>query len=217
MAILPGYPKWSPDQTLIAFHGDPDGRPDVLVVPARGGQPRNITKGRRAAPIRASLAMASGSTLRQASTRVNSFNCRRCQQRAAQPVQVTEQCRCRSPSNRTAVTSSTSTTPTGRARCGACRRAGGPAVKVVDGVVLGNFDVVEDGLYYIDRVSGDAGSFSDRPDGETRLRYYDFATSRSTTVATNLGTVRARPERDPRRPDCILLACRLVDRRVESS
>ena len=44
MAIAPGYPKWSPDHTMIAFHGDPDGRPDVLVVPARGGQPRNITK-----------------------------------------------------------------------------------------------------------------------------------------------------------------------------
>jgi hypothetical protein len=56
-------------------------------------------------------------------------------------------------------------------------------------VVLGNFDVVEDGLYYIDRVSGDAGSFSDRPSGETRLRYYDFATSRATTVATNLGAI----------------------------
>jgi hypothetical protein len=27
------------------------------------------------------------------------------------------------------------------------------------------------------------------PDGETRLRYFDFATSRSTTVATNLGTI----------------------------
>ena len=68
-------------------------------------------------------------------------------------------------------------------------QGGGPAVKVVEGVVLGNFDVVEEGLYYIDRVSGEAGSFSDRPDGETRLRYFDFATSRSMTVATNLGTI----------------------------
>ena len=76
-------------------------------------------------------------------------------------------------------------------------KAGRPAVKVVDGVVLGNFDVVEDGLYYIDRVSGDAGTFSDRPSGETRLRYYDFATSRSTTVATESGHNRTRPERDP--------------------
>ena len=68
-------------------------------------------------------------------------------------------------------------------------QGGGSAVKMIEGVVLGNFDVVEGGLYYIDRVSGDPGSFSDRPDGETRLRYFDFATSRSTTVATNLGTI----------------------------
>ena len=43
-------------------------------------------------------------------------------------------------------------------------QGGAPAVKVVEGVVLGNFDVVEEGLYYIDRVSGEAGSFSDRPE-----------------------------------------------------
>ena len=66
---------------------------------------------------------------------------------------------------------------------------GDPAVKVVDGVVLGNFDVVEEDLYYIDRVSGQPGSYTESPDGETRLRYLDFATWRSTTVATNLGTI----------------------------
>ena len=55
--------------------------------------------------------------------------------------------------------------------------------------MLGNFDIVEEGLYYIDRVSGEAGSFTDRPDGETRLRYFDFGTARSTTVAKNLGAI----------------------------
>jgi Tol biopolymer transport system component/DNA-binding winged helix-turn-helix (wHTH) protein len=39
--IAPGFPRWSPDQTMIAFHSVAG----VLVVPARGGQPRNITKG----------------------------------------------------------------------------------------------------------------------------------------------------------------------------
>ena len=68
-------------------------------------------------------------------------------------------------------------------------RGGGPAVKVVEGVVSGNFDVVDGGLYYIDSVSGDAGSFIDRPGSDTRLRYLDFATSQSTTVAANLGMV----------------------------
>ena len=68
-------------------------------------------------------------------------------------------------------------------------QGGGPAVKVVEGVVSGNFDVVDGGLYYIDSVSGDAGSFIDRPGSDTRLRYFDFATSQSTTVAANLGMI----------------------------
>ena len=80
-------------------------------------------------------------------------------------------------------------TPSGPGTVWRLPQGGGPAVKVIEGVVLGNFDVVEDGLYYIDRVSGEAGSFTDRPDGETRLRCFDFATSRSATVATNLGAI----------------------------
>jgi hypothetical protein len=55
---------------------------------------------------------------------------------------------------------------------------------------MSNFDVCERGIYYIDRVSGEAGvHFSDRPAGETRLQYFDFATRQSTTVARNLGVV----------------------------
>ena len=84
MAILPGYPKWSPDYAMIAFHGDPDGRPDVLVVPAGGGQPRNVTKGMPGGPIQASLATGSGSTLRQVSNGASRAS-GRCRQRAAHP------------------------------------------------------------------------------------------------------------------------------------
>jgi hypothetical protein len=68
-------------------------------------------------------------------------------------------------------------------------RGGGPAVKEVEGVISGNFDVVDGGLYYIDSVSRHAGSFIDKPGSDTRLRYFDFATSQSTTVAANLGMV----------------------------
>ena len=63
-------------------------------------------------------------------------------------------------------------------------------VKVLDGVVLGAFAVIEGGIYYIDRPSGDGGSlYIDRPSGETRLQYFDFATRAATTVARNLGNV----------------------------
>ena len=58
--------------------------------------------------------------------------------------------------------------------------SGGEPVKVLDGVVWYNFCLVDGGAYYIDR-----------SEGETRLRYLDLATGRSTTVARNLGEVGA--------------------------
>ena len=68
--------------------------------------------------------------------------------------------------------------------------SGGAPVKVLDGVVLGAFAVLDGGIYYIDRPSGEGGNlYIDRPSGETRLQYFDFATRRSTTVARNLGNV----------------------------
>ena len=41
--------------------------------------------------------------------------------------------------------------------------SGGVPVKVLDGVVLGNFAVLEGGIYYIDRPSGEGSIYSDRP------------------------------------------------------
>ena len=48
---------------------------------------------------------------------------------------------------------------------------GGQPMRVVDGVVGWFFGMSEPGFYY-----------ADRPSGETRLRFYDFATRRSQTV-----------------------------------
>jgi hypothetical protein len=68
--------------------------------------------------------------------------------------------------------------------------SGGVPVKVLEGVVLANFVVLEKGIYYIDRPSGEGGIYwFDLPSGETRLQYFDLATGKSTTVARNLGNV----------------------------
>jgi hypothetical protein len=67
--------------------------------------------------------------------------------------------------------------------------AGGPPVKVLDGVVFGNVDVIEVGIYFIDRGSGDVGFYSDRPVADTAATYFDFATKRIATVAHDLGRV----------------------------
>jgi hypothetical protein len=57
--------------------------------------------------------------------------------------------------------------------------SGGQPVKVLEGVILRAFVVLEMGIYYIDR-----------PSDEARLQFYDFATGKSTTVARNLGPVQ---------------------------
>jgi hypothetical protein len=68
--------------------------------------------------------------------------------------------------------------------------SGGVPVKILEGVVLGAFVVLDQGIYYIDRPSGQGGIYYlDIPSAETRLQYFDFATRRPTTVARNLGTV----------------------------
>ena len=187
MAIIPGYPKWSPDRTMIAFHGDPDGRPDVLVVPAGIGQPRNITKGTPGGGY-PSFSRDGHWIYFSAGLERGELRIWKVPSAGGAPVQVTNN------AGSIAIESYGGDlfyvdNANGPGSVWRLPQGGAPAVKVVEGVVLGNFDVVEEGLYYIDRVSGEAGSFSDRPDGETRLRYFDFATSRSTTVASNLGTI----------------------------
>ena len=70
--------------------------------------------------------------------------------------------------------------------------SGGAPVKVLGGVVLGAFAVVQGGIYYIHGPSGEgAVGYIDQPSGETRLQYLDLATGRSTEVARNLGKVGA--------------------------
>jgi tricorn protease-like protein len=70
--------------------------------------------------------------------------------------------------------------------------SGGVPVKVLDGVFFGNFMVLDRGIYYIDKPSGQRGiHYLDKFIGEARLQYFDLATRKSTTVARNLGDVGA--------------------------
>ena len=62
----------------------------------------------------------------------------------------------------------------------------------MSGVIFGAFEVLGRGIYYLDRVSSEAGAFfTDRAGGETRLQYVDLSTRRSTTIAHNLGVLSA--------------------------
>ena len=40
MGANPGWPRWSPSGDQIAFHSNPEGNGDIILVPAEGGKPR---------------------------------------------------------------------------------------------------------------------------------------------------------------------------------
>jgi Tol biopolymer transport system component len=192
MVIAPGFPRWSPDRTMIAYHdGDPEKRRgDVFIVPARGGQPRNMTKDLEGGGFPSFS--RDGQWLYFGGVGTGDSRIFKMLATGGRPVPVTDK---------------PSAMPiesydgdlfyldnlNGAGSVWRLPRSGGPAVKVVEGVVSGNFDVVDGGLYYIDSVSGNAGSFGtlgfERQGSDTRLRYFDFATSQSTTVAANLGMI----------------------------
>ena len=71
------------------------------------------------------------------------------------------------------------------------RVAGGRPVKLVDGVLFGNFAVVDDGIYYLERVTSRATDGGARGAGasaaDIRLQFYDLSRGRAITIATNLG------------------------------
>jgi dipeptidyl aminopeptidase/acylaminoacyl peptidase len=188
---LPGFPRWSHDGRLIAFHGDPRGRPDVIVVPASGGAARVATEplanggfpsfsrdGRwlyfallESAGIRVwRMPAAGGPAIRMTD--------------AEATVSV------ESPNGDALYYVSAADRPSALWRLPlAGDLPSGVPIKVLDGVLAGSFDVVEDGIYYFERVPGPPNGSASSPAGRIRLQYYPFATGRVTTVADDLGMV----------------------------
>ena len=180
LGITPGYARWSPDGTQIAFHGDPDGRADILVVPASGGKPRTLTTNTPGGAFPSFSRDGRWIYLSSLGSRLSKMPAS-----GGAVVQVTDHVAAiaiESFDGRDLFYVDAADRPSAVWRL---PLSGGAPVKMFEGVVLGAFDVVEGGI-----LSGESGGFyADRPAGETRLQYFDFATRRSTTVARNLGTV----------------------------
>lgn len=179
-----GYPHWSPDGKQIVFHSNGD----VHVVPSAGGKARNLT----IHPAQDAFPSFSrdGKWIYFSSNRTGEFRIWKLPVSGGDAGQVT-----------TAVGYTPQESPDGAhiyyvervltpSPLWRVPTAGGAPAKVLEGVILGNFVVLDRGIYYIDQPSGDDAIYTvDRSARETRLRYFDFAISTSTTVARNLGTV----------------------------
>ena len=188
---MTGGPRWSPDGEKIVFHSMREGQWEVYVVPAAGGQPRNLTS-HPAAEGFPSFSRDGNWVYFSSSRETRTSE----QQVWKMPVSGGEAAR---------VTSTPGYVPTespdgayvyyveAMDKPSALWRVpttGGPPVRVLEGVVLGNYVVTESGIYFIDKPSGQKGVYYlDKPSGETRLQYFDFATHKIWTVARNLGTV----------------------------
>ncbi len=185
---ISGAPRWSPDGERIVFQSNPEGQFEVYVIPAAGGKPQNLTS-HPASDFRPSFSR-DGKSIYFTSTRTGQRQIWKMPASGGNASQVTNNggfAAFESPDGTYVYYNERMDTPSPLWRL---PTSGGVPLKLLDSVVLGAFAVLNRGIYYIDRPSGEGGNlYIDRPSGETRLQYFDFATRRSTTVAHNLGNV----------------------------
>jgi serine/threonine protein kinase len=189
-AAAAGYPHWSPDGERIAFHSNVDGQWEIYVVPAAGGKARNLT----AHPAADAMPSYSrdgrwiyfGST-RAGGTQETIWKMPASGGEAVQVTRTTGHAPQESPDGADLYYVDALDRPAALWRVPV---PGGTPAKVLDGVVLANYAVLPGGIYFVDRPTGGGGiHYVDVPSGETRLRWFDLATRRITTVSANLGLV----------------------------
>ncbi len=183
-----GYPHWSPDGRFIVFHSAFEGQWDVFVIPTSGGKARNLTS-HPANDFLPSFSRA-GKWIYFNSNRSGEFRIWKMPASGGDPVQVKDAVGYapqESPDGADLYYVQTFDAPSALWRVPV---SGGLPVKMVETVVLANFVVLQGGIYYIDRPSGQGDvHYFDLPSGTTRLQYFNFVTRKSTTVVPNLGAV----------------------------
>jgi len=192
-----GAPAWSPDGQRILFQAATNGQGDVYIIPAVGGKPRNLTLN-AANDMRPSFSH-DRKWIYFTSTLSGDRQIWRMPALGGDATQITSNgafAAFEAPDgaylyyNQFMETSSRLwRIPSSSGGAAVKVLAGGAAEKVLDGVALGAFAVLDRGIYYIDRVPADRSLYLDRPVGESRLQYFDLATHKSTTVARDLGNV----------------------------
>jgi Tol biopolymer transport system component/predicted Ser/Thr protein kinase len=179
-----GAPSWSPDGRSIVFGSDQPGQFDLYVIAAEGGKPRRLTT--HPAFDQAAIFSRDGRWLYFTSNRTGRFQIWRMPANGGDPIPITRSGgwiagEAPDGAHLYYIDISQAPKPVWRIPVG-----GGEPVKVVDGVVGWFFQAGERGIHY-----------ADRPANKTRLRFHDFATGRSTTVAEDLGPIEFTPGVSP--------------------
>ena len=179
-----GYPHWSPDGKWIVFHSDKE----VFLVPSTPGKARNLTNN----PALDGFPSFSrdGKWIYFTSNRTGEDRIWKMPAAGGDPVPVTSfvgYAALESPDGAWLYYADAVFVPGTLWRIPV---SGGAPARLVDGVILVNYAVLPGGIYYIDRPAGDKGAyFIDKPSTASRLRYFAFATRRSTTIVPDLGYV----------------------------
>jgi Tol biopolymer transport system component len=171
-------PRWSPDGQTIVFNSNPEGQQEIYTVPAAGGRPRRLTS-HPANDIVPSFSR-DGRWIYFMSFRGGQTRIWRIPAAGGDAIQITQDIgtvALESPDGQSIFytqTSGPAPSPLWR-----LSTTGGEPVKVLDGVYMRGFVVLDTGIYYLDTLAG-----------ETRLQFYNLATRRSSIVARNLGDAR---------------------------
>ena len=163
---VPGFPRWSPDSRTLTFHSDPEGHPDVMTISADGGSPGIMTPGAIGGGY-PSFSRDGRSIYFTRSDPQGQQGIWRVAASGGAPVRITDvrsDIPIESLDGKTLYYVEDAVRPTALWQQ---PLAGGPPVKVVDGVFNGNFDVAEQGIYFLQRDSPPPGA---GPSGPRRVQ-----------------------------------------------